>query len=400
MAKLKFHTWAALAVLIVSGIWVATGEFSSVGSALTKGENKDHASSQPAPTSAAAVAATDPAATAPAAAEVKPALRTVAYIKPVFIDHYRTIRVSGITQADKRVTLAARSSGLIGDLKIHQGDRIKENAVVLKLDAEDKAAMVKTAKAVLDQRQTEYDATSLLVKRGTTPRLQADNAMSALMTAKSQLEQAQAEINRLELKAPFSGVIDKVEVEKGSYIQAGAPIAVLLALDPIIAKGEVGERDLAHLTLGAAADIQLISGQSAKGTVRHIAREASAQTRTFPVEVAIANPDGKIPAGMTAELILRGEQARAVQLPRSVVTLSGDGELGIRILKADDTVDFVAIDVIDDTWRGLMLAGVPDGARIIVAGQDLVAKGDKVTAVEVDAATVAKFATQTQGAVQ
>ncbi len=384
MAKIKFHTWAAIAVLVVSGIWVATGDFSSVGSAIGHAETT---AKKPDAQPTVAVAAT-------------PALRTVAIVKPKFVDYFRTIRVSGITQADKRVTLAARISGVIGDLKIHKGDQIQADAVILRLDAEDKAAMVKSAKAVLEQRQTEYDATSLLVKRGTTPKQQADTAMSALMTARSQMEQAEADIRRLEVKAPFSGVIDKVDVEQGSFVQAGAPIGVLLQLDPIVANGEVSERDLAQLAVGSAAEIHLISGETVTGVIRHIAREASVQTRTFPVEVAIPNPKGTIPSGMTAELTLRGESTKAVQLPRSVVTLSGDGELGIRILKADDTVDFVAIDVIDDNERGLMLGGVPADARIIVAGQDLVAKGDKVKAVEVDPTLMGKLAEQTTGSVQ
>ena len=391
MAKIKFHTLAAIAVLVVSGLWVATGEFSSVGSALGKSESKSETGAQKDP------AAAKPVAEALAAT---PKLRTVAFIKPNFVDHDRTIRISGVTQADKRVTLAARASGIIGDLRIHQGDQVKLDSIVLRLDAEDKLAMAKSAQAVLEQRQTEYDATSLLVKRGTSPKQQADTAMSALMTARSQVEQAQAELKRLDLKAPFAGVIDKVEVEQGSYVAAGAPVALLLQLDPIVAKGEVSERDLAHLVVGAAAEIHLISGETVAGTVRHISREASALTRTFPVEVAIPNPKGTIPAGMTAELMLRAETVRAVELPRSVVTLSGDGELGIRILKPGDTVDFVAINVIDDTPRGLMLAGVPADARIIVAGQDLVATGDKVNAIEADASMIGRLAATATGSVQ
>lgn len=391
MAKIKFHTLAAVAVLIVSGLWVATGEFSSVGSALGKSETKGEAGAQK-----------DSAAAKPAieAQSATSKLRTVAFIKPAFVDHDRTIRISGVTQADKRVVLAARAGGIIGDLRIHQGDQVKLDSIVLRLDAEDKLAMAKSAQAVLEQRQTEYDATSLLVKRGTSPKQQADTAMSALMTARSQVEQAQAELKRLDLKAPFDGVIDKVEVEQGSYVAAGAPVALLLQLDPIVAKGEVSERDLAHLVAGAAAEVHLISGETVAGTVRHISREASALTRTYPVEVAIANPKGTIPAGMTAELMLRAETVRAVELPRSVVTLSGEGELGIRILKPNDTVDFVAINVIDDTQRGLMLAGVPADARIIVAGQDLVATGDKVNAIEADASMIGRLAATGTGSVQ
>jgi multidrug efflux system membrane fusion protein len=86
-------------------------------------------------------------------------------------------------------------------------------------------------------------------------------------------------------------------------------------------------------------------------------------------------------------------------LPRSVVTLSGRGDLGIRILRPDDTVGFVPIDLIDDTPRGLVLGSVPEDARVIVAGQDLVSEGEKVRAVEADADMIRRMIGEAAGGV-
>ena len=78
-------------------------------------------------------------------------------------------------------------------------------------------------------------------------------------------------------------------------------------------------------------------------------------------------------------------------LPRSVVTLSSDGDLGIRAVDKDNKVVFFPIDLVDDTPNGLVLAGIPADARVIVAGQDLVSEGDEVKPVEADAATIQKL---------
>ncbi|MDP2731749.1 MAG: efflux transporter periplasmic adaptor subunit, partial [Hoeflea sp.] len=107
------------------------------------------------------------------------------------------------------------------------------------------------------------------------------------------------------------------------------------------------------------------------------------------IEIAIANPDNKVPAGMTAEIMIKSEAVTAVRLPRSVVTLDAAGNLGLRILKADNTVGFVPIDLIDDTPEGLLLSGVPLDAKIIVAGQDLVSDGETVNSVPADPGLVA-----------
>jgi membrane fusion protein, multidrug efflux system len=381
MRKFKFHTVAAIVVLILSAAWVLTGEFSSVGSAANEaGEEKPVADTK---TEAAAA----------------PALRTVAFVKPAFVDHNRTIRISGVTDAVKRTQLATRAAGVIGKLAVKKGDRVEEGQIVLELDSEDKAAMVASAKDTLEERQNSFEAVSRLVKRGSSPKLEADKARSELSNAQSQLEQAQAEFDRLQVKAPFVGVVDKVDVEQGGYVQTGTPVATLLQLDPILAKGEVSERDLAFVKEGGVAEVRLISGATVKGTISHISRDASAQTRTFPVEIEIPNADRSIPAGMTAEISLSADPVKSVVLPRSVVTLSGDGDLGIRILKPNSTVDFIKIDLIDDTPKGLVLGGVPADARIIIAGQDLVTEGDKVNAVEADAAMLQKLAGEVTGSV-
>ena len=391
MAKIKFHTVAAVVVAIAAGAWVATGEFASVGSAAKSQEAAPAAGAQEQAAAEAESAGSEPAAAQPAA------LKTVAFVKPIFMDHNRVIRISGVTEADKQTTLAARAGGVIGKLEVDEGVRVNEGDIVMSLDVEDKAAMVDTAKAVLDQRQKEFEAMERLVARGTAAKLQADTARSALAAAQSQLQQAEADLDRLKVKVPFPGVIDQVMVEQGSFVQAGAPIAVLLKLDPIVARAEVNEQDLGYVTDDTVAEVRLVSGKTVEGKVRHISRIASAQTRTFPVEIEIPNADGTIPAGMTAEIALQTESVKAVLLPRSVVTLSANGDLGIRILNADDTVGFVPIDLIDDTPRGLVLGSVPADARIIVAGQDLVTEGETVKAVEADAAMLSRLVGELTG---
>jgi membrane fusion protein, multidrug efflux system len=82
-------------------------------------------------------------------------------------------------------------------------------------------------------------------------------------------------------------------------------------------------------------------------------------------------------------------------LPRSVVTLSQAGDLGIRAVDSDNKVVFFPIDLVDDTPTGLVLAGIPADARIIVAGQDLVTEGDEVKAVEADETMIRKMIGET-----
>ena len=373
MARFRLHKLAALAVLVGVGAWVATGEFSSVGSAQNEA----------------------PAAPPETVEQPKAPLRTVAVITPPRLMHARAIRISGHTEAEKRVTLATRVMGVIDSLPVKQGERVERGDLVMRLDASDKEAAIRMAESVVTQRQAEASAAERLVAGGNAPKMQADQARAALATAKSQLENAKAELAQYEIHAPYNGLIDRVPVQRGSTILAGAEVATLINLDPLLAIGEVSERDLRYLKLGDTADIRLVDGSVVKGTLRYISRDASPATRTFRIEVAIPNEDKSLPAGMSAEITLLAEKTDSVMLPRSVVTLSADGDLGIRAVDKDNKVVFFPIDLVDDTPKGLVLAGIPADARIIVAGQDLVSEGDEVNAIEADAATLQKLVGET-----
>ncbi|MBX3597878.1 MAG: efflux RND transporter periplasmic adaptor subunit [Rhizobiaceae bacterium] len=377
MAKYRFHKVAAVAVLVAFAIWMGTGKFSSVGSASEEGDSKKASEKQAADTGAV--------------------IRTVAVIEPPRISHARAIRISGLTQADKRVVITTRTSGIIKDLPIKQGDHIKAGQLIMRLDSEEKPAAVETARQLVIQREAELEAARQLSKTGTLAKLQLTTAVSALAQAQSQLETAQAELQRTNIVAPFDGVVDAISVEIGSSVQQGAEVAVMLSLDPMIVKGEVSERDLSHIALRDNADVQLVNGSTAQGTLRYISREATEATRTYKVEIAIPNPQDTIAAGMTAELTLRSVPVDAVALPRSVVTLSASGDLGIRAVDESNKVVFYPIDLVDDTPAGLLLAGIPAGTRVIMAGQDLVKEGDEVKPVQADPALLKRLTQDAAG---
>ncbi len=371
MAKFKFHRLASVIVLVTAGAWVLTGEFSAVGS-----QAQDAAE----------------AAVKPVEEQAKREPRTVAVVTPPMADHSVSIRISGVTEPDKRVALAVRTNGIITELPVKQGDHVKAGDLILSLDADEKRSMVSSAEQSLAQRKAETEAAESLAKRGNLAKLQLDSSRTALMNAQSALEAARAELDRLQVVAPFDGVLDRVTVESGSSVQQGAEAATLLALDPIIAVGEVSERSLGSIRIGGKAQVRLVNGQMAEGTIRYISKEANAQTRTYRVEVAIANGDAAIPSGMTTEIMLWAEPIRAVRVPRSVVTLSANGDFGVRGIDKDNKAFFLPVTLIDDATNALVLTGVPEGTRIIVSGQDFVTDGEVVKPVDPDAAMLGKLA--------
>jgi multidrug efflux system membrane fusion protein len=358
ISRLPLHRLLALVVFVAAALWVLTGHFAAVGSETP----------EPGATEAEAV--------------VETPKRTVAVVRAEVTDYARLIRISGVTEADKLAVLAARSNGVVQELTAEAGDTVERGAVVMLLEGEDVRAAVKTAQDQLAQAAEQLAVGETLSAKGSLPETQLTARRAAKSAAEGALSQAQAAADRLSLVAPFAGTVDAVNVEEGEWVQQGTPIATLIALDPIIVKAEVAERDVAHVAVGAKALVRLVSGIELEGTVKHLARKASDKTRTFALEVDLPNPDGAIPSGMTAELRLTAATQPALTVPRSVLTLNEAGQVGLRVVTEGDIAAFLPVDLIDDPEAGFVVTGVPQGARVIVAGQDLVRDGDAVAVKE------------------
>lgn len=355
VSRVPLHRMLALVVFVLAALWVLTGHFASVGSEEA---------------SAAEAQAAEPAAQTPK--------RTVAVVMAELSDYARLIRISGVTEADKLAILAARSNGVVQELGAEQGDMVARGATVMLLEGEEVRAAVKAAEDQLAQAAEQLAVGEALNAKGSLPETEVTARRAAKTAAEGALAQARAAADRLSLTAPFAGTVDAVNVELGEWVQQGTPIATLISLDPIVVKAEVSERDVAHVSVGAKALVRLVSGVALEGTVRHLARKASDRTRTFALEVDLPNPDGQIPSGMTAELRLTAATQPALTVPRSVLTLNEAGQVGLRLVDDKDIAGFLPVDLIDDTEAGFVVTGVPQGARVIVAGQDLVRDGEIV----------------------
>jgi multidrug efflux system membrane fusion protein len=307
----------------------------------------------------------------------------VAVVQTDVLPHSRTLVMSGRTEADKRVTITARTGGVLTELRVKRGAWVKEGDIIAVLSDDARAAQVAQAQSLVLQRRTELDAKRPLIASGASPRLDLVNLESQLKAAEAALAAAEAERDRGVVRAPWDGVVNDVTVEVGqaAFSMAGREIAQLVALVPMLAVVEVAERRLAGLKVGDMADVRLVTGETSRGRIRFVAKTASQTTRTYRVEVEVANPDGAIPDGITVEVSLPLAPAPATRIPRSALTISSAGDIGVRAVDEADVVGFLPVRVVEDQQTVMWVAGIPDGARVIVQGQDFVREGQRVEAV-------------------
>lgn len=359
---MKGSRYAAVGLVAAAALWIFSGHLGPHG----KGESA--------------------AASRPAEAPAAPLFR-VSVMAAEVTPHVRQLYLSGRTEAEHKVMITSRTNGLLEKLNVKRGQAVKEGEVVAVLSDEAREAQVEQATALMNQRRTELEARRKLIEQGTLPRLDGVNLESQFRTAAAALAAAEAERDRGVIRAPWAGIITDVPAVPGQPMSPGKEIAQLVALDPMLAIVEVSERKLGGVKLGGEANIKLVDGQVAKGRVRYVSKSASATTRTYRVEVAIDNADGAIPDGITCEVKLALAPVQAVRVPRSSLTFSSAGELGVRVVNPQDVVEFVPVQVLADGQTQMWVDGLAAGSRVIVQGQDFVREGQRVAPVPYQAAS-------------
>jgi len=210
-------------------------------------------------------------------------------------------------------------------------------------------------------------------------------ATSGIRSAEAAVDAANREISKLTISAPFDGLLETDTAELGALLQPGAPCATVIQLDPVKLVGFLAETDVDKVSVGAIAGAKLASGLETAGRVTFLSRSADPLTRTFRVEVTVANSELTIRDGQTAELVISTEGQMAHLLPGSAMTLDDDGRLGVRVVDADSRALFVPVTLLRDTKDGVWLTGLTETADVIVVGQEFVIDGVAVDVTMKDA---------------
>ncbi len=315
-----------------------------------------------------------------------PKAKTIAARAPVSVLVLRSasqtvdsgIVLRGRTEASRKVVVRAETSGLVVSEPLPKGSFVKVGQILCQLDPGTRLAARAEARARLSAAKINETVATSLAEKGFGSELAAIARQASLEAAQAGVERAQKDIDRLLIKAPFSGLLESDSAELGALLQPGARCAQILQLDPVKLVGFVPEQDIARIRLGAIAGARLVDGTRVSGVVTFLSRSADLNTRTFRVEVEIANPDQMIRDGATAEIFISFADQRAHLLPQSALTLDDNGALGIRAV-VGGKARFFPVKVIRDSVDGVWLSGLPDRIDVIVVGQEYVIDGRRVT---------------------
>src|SRR5690606_25732306 len=202
----------------------------------------------------------------------------------------RIIKVYGRTEPARTVTLKAETGGRVARTNAARGAWVKRGATLFTLDVRDRQAQLERARAEAEAARLTYEAELKLQHESFASATRLAQAKAAHDAARAELKRIEVDLASTRVLAPFDGALQERLVEEGDYVAIGDPVATFVEVDTLLITGSISETERAHLALGNAANAKLVTGQQVTGTVSYIAPVADEATRTFDIEITVANP--------------------------------------------------------------------------------------------------------------
>ncbi|MFC1544194.1 efflux RND transporter periplasmic adaptor subunit [Gemmatimonadota bacterium] len=292
-------------------------------------------------------------------------------------------RITATVEAFNDVTVVAEEGGVVDDILVEKGSRVRRGQVLARLNSDVLQSQVEESRAAAELAEDQWQRQK---------RLWEDEQIGteqAYIQARANARMRQAMLRTLEtrlakkvIESPVDGNFDDYYVEEGEYAVPGAPFARVISTNRMKIVGGLPERYATEVTVGTPAEILLdpYPDRVFQGRIDFVGGAVDTQSRVITVEVHLDNPGGILKAGMLAHLrLIRHSYDEAIVVPQESVLRS---ELGYQVYVAvEEEGRMVARARTVEVGPGqndmvVITSGLEPGDRLVTLGQLKLGDGD------------------------
>ncbi len=296
----------------------------------------------------------------------------------------QSITVVGSLRSDESVVIRPEISGRVAEILFAEGARVSKGAPLIRLDASIQRAELAQAEANLSLNKNKLDRALDLQKKGFISSQAKDEAENNYRVAQAAYDLAAAKLTKLEIKAPFSGIIGLRLISIGDYVKDGQDIVNLEGVDPLKVDLKVPEIFLKQVALKQALQITLdaFPGKTFDGQVFAINPLVDANGRSIVIRAVIRNAEARLRPGMFARVrLLFSENHDSLTVSEQALFPVGDDQYLYRVV--DGHAQRLKVDIGQRRQGQVEITqGLKAGDIVVTAGQPKLKDGALVTVVE------------------
>ena len=253
------------------------------------------------------------------------ALVSVLTVKDTVFSHY--LEVQGSVDTKENILVQPEFQGTLVSLNVKAGQRVSKGQVLGRIDDAGLSQQVASLENQYALAKTTFERQKNLWNQKIGSEMQYLQAQTQMVSAQRGVAQIKAQLSKTVIRAPFSGTIDDVFVEKGQVVGPSAQgLMRIVNLSNMFVSTSVPETYIGKLKIGTQVDVLLTSlGKTYTGKIRQIGNFVNPSNRSFGIEVSVPNPDNLLRPNQVANLKITDYVSKnTIVVPTNVIQEDGE----------------------------------------------------------------------------
>jgi len=245
----------------------------------------------------------------------------------------------GSVSAVQGAVVSTELGGVVSEINFDSGAVAKKGEVLMKLDASQEEALLRSAEADAQLAGTDLERSRDLAMKKVVSGAELDSAQSKFRRMNAVVDQMRSSIAKKTVIAPFDGQLGIRQVNVGQMINSGQQVVGLTALDPLYVDFALPEQFLSKLSKGLEVTVlsDAFPGRQFKGKLTAINSMVDPVTRNVPLQATLDNPDHALHPGMFAKVeVALSDTKKTIVIPGSAVSYAPYGDSVFVIEKQKD----------------------------------------------------------------
>ena len=300
-------------------------------------------------------------------------------------DFYHYVEIQGNVETKQNLILYPEINGALKSILVKEGQRVNKGQTIAIIDDSGLKDQLAQLEADAELAKTTFERQERLWNQKIGSEIQFLQAKTAYAAKSKAVDNLKAQIDKTYLKAPYSGIVDDIITEEGSYVMPGqSPIVRLVNLSDMTISAEVPETFISNVKKGKKVDIYIpVLDASAETTITQAGNFINPNNRKFKVEMNVPNSIQAKP-NMSVRLNINDyHNEAAILIPQSIISENEKNEEYIftAVKKGDKYVAHKTFVELGRTNKNdiEVVSGLAPKSLIIVEGARSVKEGQEVT---------------------
>jgi len=280
------------------------------------------------------------------------------------------ISLPGIVEAWVKLDVLTEVGGKVLKKEVEEGNAVKKGDIIAVLDSRDYQNAFNSVKASYETAVSSLNRFQKLHKEQLAPRSQLDEAVAQAENHKAAKDTAALNLERCTLRAPISGIINRLYIDNGQYLSASDRVVEILQMEQVKIKVGIPESDVDAVRNleDFNVTIDALNGKVFPAKKHFLSRTADATARLYGLDLALDNSSGEILPDMFARVeIIKKEAPASLSIPLYAV-ISRNNENIVYVVKEGKSY-LRAVELgLQEGWRIQVTEGLEAGEHVIVVG--------------------------------